>query len=169
MINTKLFLLIGTSLYFVSQLSFAQCVATQDCETLGYTETSCNGGSGVKCPFGNKWACFKSEDEIKQQLCLELGFKYSCSGTGYVSGKGEACAGKYVECVCAEGYEYIDGFCAIPCEKQKSAGQRGCYPTYGGTICRYYYYPLISEEFVNGELKCEYSSTKEEYEIFRPG
>ena len=34
----------------------AQCVATQDCATLGYTETSCQNG-GIKCPFGNYWAC----------------------------------------------------------------------------------------------------------------
>ena len=37
------FLLIGTSLSLIPNLTFAQCVATQDCETLGYTETSCNG------------------------------------------------------------------------------------------------------------------------------
>ena len=34
----------------------AQCVATQDCASLGYTETSCENG-GIKCPFGNTWAC----------------------------------------------------------------------------------------------------------------
>ena len=51
--NNIKFLLIGTSLSFIPSLTFAQCVATQDCETLGYTETSCNGGKGVKCPFGN--------------------------------------------------------------------------------------------------------------------
>ena len=34
----------------------AQCVATQDCASLGYTETSCENG-GIKCPFGDKWAC----------------------------------------------------------------------------------------------------------------
>ena len=37
----------------------AQCVETQDCASLGYTETSCESG-GIKCPFGNTWAC-KSE------------------------------------------------------------------------------------------------------------
>ena len=41
------FLLIGTSLSLIPNLTFAQCVATQDCATLGYTETSCNGGNGV--------------------------------------------------------------------------------------------------------------------------
>ncbi len=38
----------------------AQCVATQDCATLGYTETSCESG-GVKCPFGDKWACIENK------------------------------------------------------------------------------------------------------------
>ncbi len=57
------FLLLGTSLSFLPTLTFAQCVATQDCATLGYTETSCNGGKGVKCPFGNKWACLSANEE----------------------------------------------------------------------------------------------------------
>ena len=39
----------------------AQCVVTQDCATLGYTETSCENG-GIKCPFGNTWACKESSD-----------------------------------------------------------------------------------------------------------
>ena len=39
----------------------AQCVATQDCATLGYTETSCENG-GIKCPFGNAWACKGNAD-----------------------------------------------------------------------------------------------------------
>ena len=44
---------------FVAGNVTAQCVATQDCAALGYTETSCENG-GIKCPFGNTWAC-KSE------------------------------------------------------------------------------------------------------------
>ncbi len=40
----------------VSENALAQCVATTDCATLGYTESSCPDG-GVKCPFGDKWAC----------------------------------------------------------------------------------------------------------------
>ncbi len=39
----------------------AQCVATQDCATLGYTEISCESG-GIKCPFGNAWACKGNAD-----------------------------------------------------------------------------------------------------------
>ena len=109
--NTKLFLLLGTSLPLISTLTFAQCVATQDCETLGYTETSCNGGKGVKCPFGNKWACFKSDSECEQQFCDKYGFKYTCTGSGYSGGSGTACGGKYTACTCTTGYEWKDGGC----------------------------------------------------------
>ena len=106
------FLLIGTSLSFLPTLSYAQCVATQDCATLGYTETSCNGGKGVKCPFGNKWACLgANEDEVRDKLCQELGFTLICTGTGYAGGAGSACGGKYTQCTCASGYEWKDGSC----------------------------------------------------------
>ena len=111
------FLLLGTSLSLIPHLTSAQCVATQDCATLGYTETSCSGGSGVKCPFGNKWACFKSEAEF----CNEYGFTLSCTGTGYSGSSGKACNGKYSECTCASGYEWKDG----SCQKQILNGAQG--------------------------------------------
>ena len=98
------FLLIGTSLSLIPSLTSAQCVATQDCATLGYTETSCSGGSGVKCPFGNKWACFKSESEYEQEFCDKYGFTLSCTGAGGQIGVGKACNGKYSECTCPSGY-----------------------------------------------------------------
>ena len=101
------FLLIGTSLSLIPQTINAQCVATQDCATLGYTETSCSGGSGVKCPFGNKWACFKSESEWEQQFCDKYGFTLSCTSTNQI-GVGKACNGKYTECTCAAGYTWND-------------------------------------------------------------
>ena len=107
MTNTKLFLLIGTSLSFLPALSFAQCVATQDCVTLGYTETSCNGGKGVKCPFGNKWCCFETEESV----CSQNGFKYACSGTGYSGGSGDSCGGKYKKCNCKSGYKWSGSAC----------------------------------------------------------
>ena len=96
------FLLIGTSLSLIPSLTSAQCVATQDCATLGYTESSCSGGSGVKCPFGNKWACFKSDSEV----CEKYGFTQTCTG-GQI-GVGKACNGKYTECSCAFGYIWND-------------------------------------------------------------
>ena len=120
MTHTKLFLLIGTSLSLIPTLTSAQCVATQDCATLGYTETSCSGGSGIKCPFGNKWACFKSESEINQ-LCTDLGFTLSCTGTNQTGGGSKACNGKYNYCSCADGYVWQNGAC-----KQSTLDYSGC-------------------------------------------
>lgn len=114
------YLLIGTSLSLIPSLTFAQCIATQDCETLGYTETSCSGG-GVRCPFGNKWACCKSESEIKDQLCTELGFTQTCTGTNQTAGNGKTCNGKYEACYCADGYEWKDD----SCQQQKQNGAVG--------------------------------------------
>ena len=68
----------------------AQCVATQDCASLGYTETSCENG-GIKCPFGNAWAC-KSENNSQgnnNQDCI-IGSLYYSDGTcikEFVSGR----------------------------------------------------------------------------------
>ena len=69
---------------------------------MGYTETSCSGGSGVKCPFGNSWACFKSDTEV----CQQYGFTLTCTG-GQI-GVGKACNGKYSECTCTSGYIWND-------------------------------------------------------------
>ena len=104
--NTKLFLLIGTSLSLIPQTINAQCVATQDCATLGYTETSCSGGSGVKCPFGNKWACFKSESEYEQQFCDKYGFTQTCTDSNQTGGGSKACNGKYNICKCATNFTW---------------------------------------------------------------
>ena len=133
--NTKLFLLIGTSLSLIPHLTFAQCVATQDCATLGYTETSCSGGSGVKCPFGNKWACFKSESEF----CNEYGFTFTCTGSNQTGGSGKACNGKYNYCSCADGYVWQNGTCVvktcpIPCTVGTLYYSDGtCYDKYIGS------------------------------------
>ena len=114
----------------------AQCVTTQDCKALGYTEASCSGGKGVKCPFGNGWVCCPSSKEVCQsegfkQACTGTGqigsgescaglykkctcqstYQYSCTGTGYAGGAGSACGGKYTQCTCSEGYEWKDGSC----------------------------------------------------------
>ena len=112
--NTKIFLILGTSMSLIPTITFAQCVATQDCETLGYTETSCNGGKGVKCPFGNKWACIKSDSECEQQFCDKYGFEYTCSGTSYAGGSGTACGGKYTKCTCTSPYTWSNGACSCP-------------------------------------------------------
>ena len=157
--NTKIFLILGTSLSFLPQLTFAQCVATQDCQTLGYTETSCNGGKGVKCPFGNWWACLTSEEECLNLACDKLGFaytctgngekgvgndcngkyqgctcdssyQYTCTGTGYSDGVGAACNGKYTSCTCASNYEWKDG----SCQPQLTGAQGNLYYCNGNVV-----------------------------------
>lgn len=89
---------------------WAQCVSTQDCTALGYTESSCPNG-GVKCPFGNKWFCGRSDEQCMELACDELGFKYDCVGTNIAGGEGTECNGKYVACKCASGYGWQDSSC----------------------------------------------------------
>ena len=133
--------------------SFAQCVTTQNCAELGYTETSCPDGTGLKCPFGNKWACLPTKESICKEegftlACNETGqlgggdscnglykqcscdssYQYTCSGTNETGGTGEACGGKYQSCTCASGYEWKDGSCTI---------QDTC-PSTCGVGCLYY-------------------------------
>ena len=98
-------LLTGTML-FLPMTATAQsinCTPSPDCASLGYTETSCPDGAGVKCPWGNTWFC-------TEEKC-DTSYQYTCSGTGYAGGSGEACGGKYQSCTCASGYEWKNGTC----------------------------------------------------------
>ncbi len=113
----QVYFVLGTSLSCFPGLALGQCVPVQDCAALGYTASSCDGGKGVKCPFGLGWFCAEGESTV----CAENGFKYSCIGTGYSSGAGFACGGKYTQCTCASGYEWKDG----SCQKQVLNGAQG--------------------------------------------
>ncbi len=111
MTNTKLFLLIGTSLSFLPQTLNAQCVSPiQDCYALGYTQTSCPNGKGVKCPFGSGWYC----GGTAAQDCIKLGYDKDCTGTEE-SGNGETCNGKYQSCNCATNYTWNGSSCTLSC------------------------------------------------------
>ncbi len=103
----QVYFVLGTSLSCFPGLVLGQCVTVQDCAALGYTASSCDGGKGVKCPFGSGWFCAEDESTV----CAENGFKYSCTGTGYAGGAGSACGGKYTQCSCASGYEWKNGRC----------------------------------------------------------
>ena len=95
----------GIALLYANE-GMAQCVTTQSCAALGYTETSCAADKkGVKCPFGNTWSC------IPNVLCTS-NYKYSCSGANQTGGSGTACNGRYTKCTCASGYEWKDGACS---------------------------------------------------------
>ena len=65
----------------------AQCVATTDCASLGYTETSCPNG-GIKCPFGNTWSCKREKENVsddpKDIQCYNnccIGYIYHSDGS----------------------------------------------------------------------------------------
>ena len=91
------FLLIGTSLSLIPNITYAQCVVT-DCQQLGYSSLQkCDGG--LKCPFGEYWACPCNES-----------YKYACSGSNEQLGT-DKCGDKYKACTCASGYEWKDGKC----------------------------------------------------------
>ena len=90
-----------TTICFAPEI-MAQCTENTDCASLGYTETSCPDG-GLKCPLGNYWYC-------PAEQCSP-DYQYTCTGTGYTGGSGEACDGKYTSCTCADGYEWKDGTC----------------------------------------------------------
>ncbi len=66
----------------VSQNALAQCVATTDCATLGYTESSCSDG-GVKCPFGNYWSCRESQNNDNSSASSALCYHGCCIGHFY--------------------------------------------------------------------------------------
>ena len=98
-------LLTGTML-FLPMTVMAQsinCTPSPDCASLGYTESSCPDGAGIKCPWGNTWFCTKEK--------CDTSFQYTCSGTGYAGGASEACNGKYQQCMCTSGYEWKNGAC----------------------------------------------------------
>ena len=90
--------------------SFAQCVTTQNCAELGYTETSCPDGTGLKCPFGDTFACTGGSCATD---CAELGFTYPCTNTGE-QGVGKPCGGKYQSCSCKSPYILSNGACSCP-------------------------------------------------------
>ena len=140
---------------------WAQCVSTQDCTALGYTETSCPNGNGVKCPFGNKWFCGMTKDECEVAVCEDFGFIYECNGQ-YEVGVGKACGTRYTECECEAGYERTEGICAKPCASHINITQQYCMEDYENRkfyyCCAYTGYQLKSEEFVNGKWECEYNT-----------
>ncbi len=68
------FLLIGTSLSLIPNLTRAQCAVT-DCQQLGYTSLQkCD--NGLKCPFGEYWACPKVEEKAVLGECT--GYAKNC-------------------------------------------------------------------------------------------
>lgn len=93
------------------------------CGSLGGTGGTCTDENGThykqcKCPLNYEWS-------TTQRKCVcASSFKYSCTGTGYLKGKGDVCDNKYSECECATTYKWDAAkgacvcsgtdFCALP-------------------------------------------------------
>ena len=79
-------LLLGTSLSLIPNLTYAQCAVT-DCLQLGYTSLQkCD--NGLKCPFGEYWACPKAEEKAVLGQCT--GYAKNCS-VGQILNSDGAC------------------------------------------------------------------------------
>lgn len=83
--------------------AFAACTSAPDCQSLGYTESSCPNG-GIKCPFDtSKWRCSECGAD----------YKYTCSSrVGETGGAGTPCGGKFTKCQCVETY-FWNGYSCI--------------------------------------------------------
>ncbi|MBQ8436128.1 MAG: hypothetical protein IJX20_00605 [Alphaproteobacteria bacterium] len=86
-------------------IAHAECTPAPDCASIGYTETSCNGGF-VRCPF-----------DTSKLFCIpcDSSFKYDCSGDNMTGGVGDTCGGKYASCECSRGGEFNNGTCPRSC------------------------------------------------------
>ena len=123
----KIFLM--SSVLFVAPFVFgesgevsAQCVATQDCASLGYTEASCPNG-GIKCPFGNTWNC-KGDGAEEPEIP-------TCAGNQSYDETFKACVCQYVDECRIGGFE-----------------ETACTDTVWGKryeACKYPYYYLYSD------------------------
>ena len=106
----------------------SSCLVTENCITLGYTETSCPNGNGLRCPFDELYACLGSSVD-----CSALGYDKTCTGANETGGSGEACGGKYITCTCKAPYTWSGSGCTCDSNYQYSctgAGESG-----SGTAC----------------------------------
>ena len=63
---TRMYVLLSIITLLPTLAHAEQCTPTPDCETLGYTETSCPDNNGVRCPWNTSlWYC----DSGKKDVC----------------------------------------------------------------------------------------------------
>ena len=86
----------------------------------GYGNTCTDDGGTYfeecKCPLNYEWSA------TALKCVCSSAFKYTCTGTGYAGGNGEACDGKYKACICASGYYWdaTTGKCLQSCANECS-------------------------------------------------
>lgn len=84
---------------FFGNEAWAQCMATRDCGVLGYKQSSCDSGKGIKCPFGEAWYC-----------PCDASYIYTCTGSNE-SPSAAKCGDKYSQCNCATGTHWDTNKC----------------------------------------------------------
>ena len=138
--------------------AWAQCLIIPDCVSLGYKEVSCPDGNGIKCPFGNTFACVGTDVDCSalgyDKTCTGAGevgsgptcngkyascscdasYQYICTGTGYASGAGQTCNGKYTSCTCTSPYTWNGSACTCPSTYKYTCSGTG-YAGGVGTAC----------------------------------
>ena len=128
----KYFLLTVSTLGLISpafaQTSEINCTPAPDCASLGYTESSCPDGAGLKCPFGDKWFCVTD-------FCPNQGTLDSCPSP-YTCTL-EKCSNKYYKSGCQSGYDWnaSSKTCTKQCDNrcENSAASLSCPSGYGTT------------------------------------
>ena len=97
-------------------------------QTSGCSSSQVQTASCKDCSGTTRYTC-------RAKTCEEQGYRYACNNTGYV-GKGSPCDGKYKECDCAPGYQWLPTYpgsreqtCQIPDKTCSDSGY------YGGTSC----------------------------------
>ena len=135
----------GTTYY--NGCGSSKCSSGQTCSN-GTCVTSCVSGGSSSCS-GQTSSCSSSQVQTasckdcsgttrytcRAKTCEEQGYRYACNNSGYV-GKGSPCDGKYKECDCAPGYQWLPTYpgsreqtCQIPDKTCSDSGY------YGGSSC----------------------------------
>ena len=84
--------------------NYIKCDGTEWCYDNGYVKTSCTSPKVLDTP------CPSNSLLYKYCVCPSE-YKYGCTGTGYSSGNGSACDGKYTACTCATNYTWSGSAC----------------------------------------------------------
>ena len=83
---------------------YLKCDATGWCRDNSYTISSCTSPKIVdtQCPNGLS---------LYKYCACPSTYKYTCTGTGYSSGNGTVCDGKYTKCNCSSLYDWTGSAC----------------------------------------------------------
>lgn len=92
---------------------------TSTCQNVGTTFCS-RGGTTYYAGCGTS-KCGAGQTCSGGSCVCASEYAYTCSGTGYSSGSGTSCGGKYASCVCLSGYSWSGSSCV----KINNAPQQG--------------------------------------------